>query len=511
MKKLPIGVQTFPEMINGNYVYVDKTQLIHRMIDTGKVYFLSRPRRFGKSLTVSTLEEIFKGSKELFKGLWIYDKIDWQPHPIIHIDFSKIDYKQKELAVALTNLLDNMAVENGIALNETTVKSRFNELIEKMGKEKQVVILIDEYDKPIIDFLEKDKIQQALDNRDTLKDLYSVLKGNDANIRFLFMTGVSKFSKVSIFSDLNHLGELSLNPNYAALTGYTHKELKTYFADYLNNSSKILEIDDIFNEISDWYNGYSWDGKTFVFNPFSILNFFENNKFDDYWFRSGTPTFLMNVIKGSNYNMTNLSGGFETETNLFDKYEITDIELIPLLFQTGYLTIKKLNPLNSVVILDYPNNEVRKSFENYLLSTLSEHPLSDNRILLKKFISSLESKEMEAFFHLLKVLFKSITYPLIRNEEAWYHSLFYTLLRLLGFDIETEVLTADGRIDAVIKTEKYIYIIEFKLGTADEAIAQIKKKEYALKYAGDGREIILLGIGFNPELKNVESYIEEII
>jgi len=510
MKKLPIGVQTFPEMINGNYVYVDKTQLIHRMIDTGKVYFLSRPRRFGKSLTVSTLEEIFKGSKELFKGLWIYDKIDWQPHPVIHIDFSEISKKYLPLTDSINLVLNEIAASFNLKLVQSHFAMKFRELIKELGKQKQVVILIDEYDKPIIDFLEKDKIQQALDNRDTLKDLYSVLKGNDANIRFLFMTGVSKFSKVSIFSDLNHLGELSLNPNYAALTGYTHKELKTYFADYLNNSSKILEIDDIFNEISDWYNGYSWDGKTFVFNPFSILNFFENNKFDDYWFRSGTPTFLMKLIKErSDYFQLHRLEGMSVESSVFDKFDPEKIELTALLFQTGYLTIKDYNKRTSKYNLQFPNNEVRKSFNNHLLSELSENGSDQNAMLLYDIIETLSSKNTERFFTHLKILFKNISYPLIGKSENYFHTVFFAVIRLLGFDIETEVLTADGRIDAVIKTEKYIYIIEFKSGTADEAIAQIKKKEYALKYAGDCREIILLGIGFNPELKNVENYKED--
>lgn len=508
MKKLPIGKQDFRTLIEDNYVYVDKTELIFRLIDRGSVYFLSRPRRFGKSLTISTLEEIFRGNKELFKGLWIYAMHYWQQYPVIRIDFSKIGYKDIGLTNSIENHLCSVASEYKIKLNSTGVSLMFNELIEELSKKGQVAILIDEYDKPIIDYLEKEKTEQAVENREILKNFYSVLKGNDANIKFLFITGVSKFSKVSVFSDLNHLSDITLNPNYAALTGYTHEELNKYFSDYMENSAKTLGTENIIEEISNWYDGYSWDGKTFVFNPFSILNFFDNNKFEDYWFRSGTPTFLMKLIKEKNYNITNFSG-FETETSLFEKYDITDIELIPLLFQTGYLTIKKLNPLNSVAILDYPNNEVRKSFENYLLSTLSEQPLSDNRIILQKFINSLKDKDVESFIQLLKILFKSITYPLIRNEEAYYHSLFYTLLRLMGFDIETEMLTIDGRIDAVVKTEKHIYILEFKMGTAEDALAQIKKKEYALKYAGDRRKKILLGIGFSAEKKNVGDYLQE--
>jgi hypothetical protein len=508
MKKLPIGIQTFPEMINGNYVYVDKTPLIHRMIDTGKVYFLSRPRRFGKSLTISTLEEIFKGNKALFEGLWIYDKIDWQPYPVIHIDFSEVSKKNLPLIDSIHLILDEIADEYHTSLKQANFGLKFRELIKALAKDKPVAILIDEYDKPIIDYLEKEKIQQAKENRDTLKDLYSVLKGNDANIKFLLMTGVSKFSKVSIFSDLNHLSELSLNPHYAGLTGYTHEELKTYFADYLKNSSEVLGIENIMEEITTWYDGYSWDGKTFLFNPFSILNFFENNKFDDYWFRSGTPTFLMKLIKERSYDVSWMEG-MCVDSNVFEQFEIEKLEITPLLMQTGYITIKDYDFRSGLYTLKYPNNEVRKSFNDFLLRTLSENPGDKNAILLYDLTYSLENKETEKFFSLIKILFKNITYPLIDEKEKYYHSIFYTMLKLLEFRIETEVLTADGRIDAVIKTEKFIYIIEFKMGTAEEAIAQIKRKEYALKYANDPRKVVLLGIGFSAELKNVENYVEE--
>ncbi len=510
MKKLPIGVQTFSEMIHGNYVYVDKTRLIHRMIDTGKVYFLSRPRRFGKSLTVSTLEEIFKGNKELFKGQWIYDKIDWQPYPVIHIDFSEVSKKNLPLIDTLNLVLDEIAAEYNVDLKQDNFGLKFRELIKALAKERSVVILIDEYDKPIIDYLEKDKKMMAVENRDILKDFYSVLKGNDANIKFLFMTGVSKFSKVSIFSDLNHLGEISLNPHYAALTGYTHEELKTCFADYLERSSVTLGIERVFEMITDWYDGYSWDGKTFVFNPFSILNFFENNKFDDYWFRSGTPNFLMKLIKErSSYFQPHRLDGMRVESSVFDKFDPEKIELTALLFQTGYLTIKDYDYLKSKYMLQFPNNEVRKSFNIHLLSELSEKGSDQNALLLNDIVEALNSGNVERFITHLRVLYKNISYPLIEKTENYYHTLFYSVIKLLGFDIETEVLTSDGRIDAVIKTDHYIYILEFKMGKAEEAIAQIKRKEYALKYLNDQRELVLVGIGFNPETKNVEDFIEE--
>ncbi|MFW5758832.1 MAG: AAA family ATPase, partial [Bacteroidota bacterium] len=417
--------------------------------------------------------------------------------------------KNLPLPESINLILDEIAEQYNISLKQEHYGLRFRELIRSMAQEKQLAILIDEYDKPIIDYLEKEKIPQAIEHREILKNFYSALKSNDENIRFLLMTGVSKFSKVIIFSELNHLYDISIDTNYAALCGYTQDELQLYFKTHINNIRKKFRETDTNQAIREWYNGYSWDDLQFVYNPFSILNFLSRQSFGDFWFSTGTPTFLIKLIKERNYNLTQFHRGFETEIALFDHYEIENLELIPLLFQTGYLTIKSLDPLTGETILDYPNYEVRKSFDNYLLSSLSETPLAENRIVLKRFVRSLQEKDIESFIQQLKALFKSITYPLIRNEEAYYHSIFFTLLRLLGFEIETEILTADGRIDTVIKTSSHIFIIEFKLGTPQEALNQIKNKEYALKYASDIREKVLLGIGFSTELKNIEGFLEE--
>ncbi|MBI4647769.1 MAG: ATP-binding protein [Bacteroidia bacterium] len=508
MKKLPIGKQDFAELINKDCIYVDKTEILYKLISDGFYYFLSRPRRFGKSLTVSTLKEIFGGNKELFKSLWIYDKLDWKKYPIIYIDFSEIGVKELGTEQAILNELENIALKNNIKITGTTPGIKFRELIQALAKEAQVVILIDEYDKPIIDYM--DNIPQAEMNREILKNFYSVLKGNDEYIKFLFITGVSKFSKVSIFSDLNHLNDITINPNFSVLTGYTEDDLEKYFSEYIALAQNELNefFPDVKLAIKNWYNGYSWDGKKFVYNPFSLLNFFSNRRFDDYWFQTGTPTFLMKLLKENNYKASSLSE-FETDISLFDKYEISDIQLIPLLFQTGYLTIKKYNILKASVILDYPNKEVQKSFENYIFSTFSEKHISENRKFLNDIIRALNSNDIAQFIHLFKILFKGIAYPHINNKENYYHSIFYLIIKLLGFDIETEVFTCDGRIDAAIKTDNHIYIIEFKLGKAKNAIEQIREKEYALKYANDGRKIILIGIGFSTKKKNVDDYIEE--
>lgn len=506
MKKLPIGKQDFGGLRNADCIYVDKTEIIYKLINEGFYYFLSRPRRFGKSLTLTTLKEIFSGNKELFKGLWIYDKLDWKVYPVIHLDFSLIYKRGILLDEAINFELESIAKKNAISFSHSNFALRFHQLIQQLSSNQQTVILIDEYDKPIIDYI--DDIPKAEENRKLLKDFYSVLKGNEKFIKFLFITGVSKFSKVSIFSDLNHLNDITLDNNYATLTGYTEEELEKYFSGYIalvQNEYKDI-FPDLKSAIRNWYNGYSWDGKNFVYNPFSMLNFFSKQRFDDYWFQTGTPTFLMKLLKENNYKVSLLSD-FETDISLFDKYEISDIQLIPLLFQTGYLTIKKLDNLSGLTILDYPNREVRKSFENYIFSTFSEKHISENRKFLNDIIRALNSNDIAQFIYLLKILFKGITYPLINNKENYYHSIFYLIIKLLGFEIETEVLTCDGRIDAVIKTESYIYIIEFKLGTVQEAIAQIQKKQYALKYANESKLIILLGIGFDEKNKNIKNYL----
>lgn len=506
MKKLPIGKQHLTKLINEDCVYVDKTEIIYRLISTGSVYFLSRPRRFGKSLTISTLAEIFTGNKELFKGLWIYDKIEWKTYPIIYIDFSKIGIKEIGTEKAIVSALNTVAGLYGISLKNKTPGLMFDELIEKTAKKGQVVILIDEYDKPIIDYI--DDIPQAEKNREILKNFYSVLKGNDKFIKLLFITGVSKFSKVSVFSDLNHLDDITMDENYNELTGYTEHEIERYFSDYIETASQKFRFQPsaLMNEIRNWYDGYSWNGNTFVYNPYSLLNFFSKQKFEDHWFKSGTPTFLTKLIKKRNFDISRLEG-ITVTSDVFDKYELSNLETIALLFQTGYLTVKSYDMYTGEYLLSYPNREVRLSFERMLLETLSERTMGENAILLKDLTVALKENNIDRFIHLLKVVFKSITYPLIEKKENYYHSVFYLTIMLLGFDTETEVMTCDGRIDCVIKTGNYIYIVEFKLGTAQEAIDQISRKQYALKYTGENKKIILIGIGFDVAQKNIGEYL----
>lgn len=507
MKNLPVGIQSFSEIIKNDLLYVDKTKYIYELLSS-KYYFLSRPRRFGKSLLVSTLEEIFSGNKELFKNLWIYDKIDWKKHNIIKISFNEIAYKNFGLTKGLTAYMERISAKKNLKIKIDDPSLMFQELIEKLSKDEKVVILIDEYDKPIIDYV--DNPEKARENRDILKNFYSILKDSDPYIKFLFITGVSKFSKVSIFSDLNNLTDLTLSPRASLLTGITHQEMLDNFQEHLANLNKDLGeyFPDIEEKIKSEYLGYSWNGKDYVYNPFSLLSLFFNSQFGDFWFASGTPTFLMKLIKEDRYTAFDL----ENKTvflSTFDKFEIENVSLLSLLFQTGYLTLKEYNPVEMTMRLDYPNKEVERAFTIHLLANMNGGKSGQTNATLVEMMNHIRNNNVDKFLTLLKSLFKGIAYPLIDDKEKYYHSIFYLVIKMLGFNIESEIMTIDGRIDCVLKTEKIIYVIEFKIGNTKKAIDQIKEKAYHEKYSSDKRQVQLLGIDFDTEAKQISEWILE--
>ena len=511
MQALPIGIQEFQKLREGNFLYIDKTEFVYKLINSASYYFLSRPRRFGKSLLLNTIKEVFLGNKHLFKGLWIEDKIEWKKYPVIKISFSNIGFNEKGLIKAIIDELTTIAGKHNISLQEKTHGAAFKELIQKMSENGKVVILIDEYDKPIIDYI--DNIPKADKNRGILKDFYSVIKDSDNYIRFFFVTGVSKFSKVSIFSDLNNLMDITLDENYATVTGYTQDELERYFPEYIKSVGEKYKgiFNDIMAEIKKWYNGYSWDGKNFVYNPFSMLNFFAMRSFRDFWFSTGTPTFLMKMIQENNYTVFDLENRI-VSLNALEKYEITSIALIPLLFQTGYLTIKEIDLREMTFKMDFPNKEVESSFTIYLLASLNDGHIDRADSLLIDMKFSLRENRIEKFIELVNTLFKGISYIIVDQKEKYFHSVFYLIVKLLGFTIETEVMTIDGRIDCVITTERYIYVIEFKAGQdAKSAIEQIKKKEYHKKYLAEGKPVTLIGINFDIEGKKIDDYLIEAV
>ncbi|MGE5339868.1 MAG: AAA family ATPase [Candidatus Omnitrophota bacterium] len=499
--KLEIGIHSFKDRILKNCVYVDKTQYIDDLVSRESNCFLSRPRRFGKSLLISTLKELFSGNKELFKRCWIYDKFEWEKYPIIHLDFINVDFKTVGLETALHHTLKTLADSFHITLSSETIKERFLELINLVSRDKQVVILIDEYDKPITEYIED--ISVAEKNRDILKNFYSVLKSQVSNIRFLLITGVSKFSRVSIFSDLNHLADITIDSRYSQMLGYTFEEIEHYFSFYIEeweaqtHESRAI----LFEKLKEYYNGYSWDGKHFVYNPFSILSFFRTYEFRNYWFATGAPTFLVKKLKNTDISIDRYEC-LSVSENFFEKFDISSFDISVLLFQTGYLTIKELR--DKKYVLSYPNLEVRESFLHYLLegySGKSEGELSPVTAGIKQ---ALNENKIEDFIQSLKILLSSIPYNIqIENREAYYHSLIYIALRLSMLAVHCEIQSAVGRSDMVVSTDGYIYVIEFKMGSAASALTQIEERKYYYPYLDNNKKIILLGIGFNETERNI--------
>jgi len=512
---LPLGMQTFRDIIEQDYLYIDKTREIYELLARGgKYYFLSRPRRFGKSLLVSTLAELFSGRRDLFKGLWIEDKIPWTSHPVIHIDFLGLRYGSRdELIETLEYVIAQNAAFHGIKLVGKGYDQRFRELISGLSKINRVVILVDEYDKPIIDFLEIDRKDIAAGNQEILRTFYSVIKGADKYLGFVFLTGVSRFSRMSIFSGLNNLDDITVDDRFSTLLGVTHSELPRYFDDRLDTLSQKTgqTREDLLASLKKWYNGYSWDGKNFLYNPFSLLSFFSRGRFGNYWFSTGTPTFLINRIKNRKKDIASLER-VEVDEAVFESYDLDNLEIISMLFQTGYLTIKEMQliGIKSKFTLSYPNEEVRESFLKHFLSSYTNEDAGTAGIIILELQDSIKGNNLERFFDILKSLFASIPANLfIKEKEAYYHTVIYLILRLLGIDINVEVHTNKGRIDAVIETERCIFVMEFKMGAADKAISQIETRKYYERYLSTAKTIKLVGVGFDPEERNISTYFQE--
>lgn len=501
----PVGQQDFPSIINEGKIYVDKTMYALDIIITSKYNFLSKPRRFGKSLFISTLESIFKGQKELFKGLYIYDKWAFEEYPVIRISFSNIGYRTMGLQQAISNELTNIAGNNEIYIQSHAqdVGNMFLELIKKMHKkyEKEVVILLDEYDKPIIDYLDKESLHEALENRKVMKTFYSILKDAEPHLKLVFITGVSKFTKVSIFSDLNNLTDLTMHPSFNEICGISQKELEANFVEELELYDK--------EKIKEWYNGYRWDmdGDT-VYNPFSLLSFFHNKgKFQNFWYTSGTPSFLMKMCRQNHFYKFDEVSIHTADVGNFD---IENLKIIPVLFQTGYLTIIKEDILNSYV-LSFPNIEVRESYLRNLADTYINSDVISATNILQDLLKSLYSHDEELLKSAINQAFAHIPYSLwMEEKEKFYHALVHLLFSLLGVYIFSEVQTQKGRADAVIIYEDQIFCLEFKLDkSAEEAIQQIESKAYTERFQNSGKPIHHIGINFNSEQREVDDLIWE--
>ena len=507
MKKLPVGIQSFKDLRSNGYLYVDKTQDIHRMITSGKPFFLSRPRRFGKSLLVSTLEEIFKGNKALFEGLYIYDHWDWtQQNPVIRLDFANINNSSSaELESDLSAKISNIAQDCSINLSRR-LGGGFAELIEKMHRStgRQVVVLIDEYDKPIVDNLSNQEVMN--ENKRLLHDFYQTLKASDEHLRFIFLTGVSKFAGVSIFSGLNNLNDLTLDDRYSSICGYTQQELETDFSEYLDEFARHYDMskEDLLYEIRRWYNGYSWDGSTMVYNPFSTLLFFDKRRFNNYWFSNATPTFLIEIIKKRNQLKPVLEPVI-TDSSILDNFDPFKIGEIPLLFQTGYLTVKKVKLVEwqPQYTLGIPNNEVKDSLLKYLLSAYSDYPLNQTQELKQRMQQQLLTGDTTALEQSLREMLSYIPFRLRIGKEKYYHSLMLLWLKLLGFDIIGEINTNVGVIDAVWQFNGHTVVAEIKYQVKKGRIAtllthamkQIEEKRYYERFM-DNEKVSLLAVVF---------------
>jgi hypothetical protein len=517
MKKLlSIGVQSFSKLRENNYIYVDKTELIYKIMTEGNTYFLSRPRRFGKSMTLSTLKAVYQGRKELFGGLWIEDKWDWtRRNPVIHIPFSSLGYSSLGLENALKRFCHDTAMEFGISLEQQEYNVLFDELIKKTtAKHGKVVLLIDEYDKPIIDYLEdlhrKDQFKKAHENRAILRQFYACIKDNDENIELFFMTGVSKFSQTGIFSHLNHLNDLTMHEAYCTLVGYTQEELVANFDEYLDVAAKNLQYskDELVQDIKTWYNGYSWDGIASVYNPYSVLLFLSNRTFESHWFRTGSPKFLIDIIKNTgefDFNQLKVNNA------ILDSYEIENLNIRTLMFQTGYLTVKSKDARNGTYVLDYPNREVEQAMSNQILAAMTGNLYIDTPLFNAH--DAFMENDMERIIEILNAMIADIPNPPIKNKvEYFYHSLIHVFFRYMGFQIESEVNTIKGRLDAVVTTETHVYIFEFKIKkTAQVAFQQILDKKYADKYRMFNKTIIGLGVNFDTTNKCIDDWkIEEL-
>jgi Predicted AAA-ATPase/PD-(D/E)XK nuclease superfamily len=502
--KLPIGIQDFLELRTGNFVYIDKTKLIYPLVTGSKTYFFSRPRRFGKSLLVSTLRYLYEGRRDLFKGLWIEKHWDWDTkHPVIRLSLDAIGHKELGLKIALLKALEQIAIEFDIELKENEPATRFQELIRAVAdKHGKVVVLIDEYDRPIIDFLGLKTLAQAEANRAILKSFFSILKSEDVNIRFLFLTGISKFSKVSIFSDLNHLYDLSSDPDSMTLCGYTQEEIDHYFAPLLAQMPP-----DTRDKMRDWYNGYSWNGQDFVYNPFSVLSFFKARNYQNFWFSTGTPTFLVERL---NHDFQYALENMEVDIQALEAYELDTLNPIPLLFQTGYLTIKAQTAFDTV-ILDYPNREVRQSLVRFLLSDYTHQSSVLPRI--SQLVEAINHNDLAKTIEIFNGLFKAIPNQIfIANREAYFHSIVYLTFILMGVYIQSEVNSSDGRLDALVHTPERLFLFEFKLHEdAENALKQIKDKDYAAAFRHLNKPIIGVGIKFSESEKSIDSWTSAII
>ncbi|WP_307768774.1 AAA family ATPase [uncultured Bacteroides sp.] len=516
--KYPIGIQTFEQIIMDGYIYVDKTDLIYSLVTRGKIYFLSRPRRFGKSLLLSTLENYFQGRKDLFEGLKI-SKLEnnWLAYPVFHIDFNGVNFNQpRALEAKLEGYISSWekiyGINPGIDFN---LGSRFENVLRAAAQKYQrgAVVLVDEYDKPLLDVLDRDE-KLLNHNRDILKAFYSTFKLADRYLQFVFLTGVTRFSQVSVFSGFNSPKDITINEEYEAICGITEEELQLYFQTSIQEMAKREECtaNEMKQILKRQYDGYHFSERMKdIYNPFSILNAFDSKRPYDFWFSSGTPEYLIRLLNLSNENINEITGKYYDSSNFMD-YKAHAENPLPMLFQSGYLTIKDYDKRRNRFMLDFPNNEVKSG----LLTLIASNYLKtneDTRNIAQEMVFSLEDGNLEKFHGILTAFLAEIPYTMRRKEnerekERYFHYTFYLILRLMSvYTVYTEKEQSQGRVDCIIETPKFVYIFEFKLdSTAKEALQQIESKGYANPYKNDERKLYKVGISFSSETGTIKDW-----
>ena len=511
----PIGKQNFEKLRNEGCVYVDKTALMYKLVKEGSAYFLSRPRRFGKSLLLSTLEAYFTGKKELFQGLAVEGlEKDWFVHPVLHLDLNAEKYSNiEELDNILKTYLRQWEEQyNSNETNNPSLSQRFRAVIRAAREQtgRGVVVLIDEYDKPILQAIGNVPLQNEF--RNMLKAFYGVLKSADADLKFALLTGVTKFGKVSVFSDLNNLMDISMSPRFHNICGITEEELHTVFDSEIELLAQSNEQtkEEAYAQLKQNYDGYHFTHSTCgLYNPFSILWTLSEKRYGSYWFNTGTPTYLVELIKKADFNIEELSDYVASEDQL-NSIHVDDIDPIPVLYQSGYLTVVDYDNRFDLFTLNYPNEEVKAGFINFLLPFYSKVKEKQAQAIISKFVTAIETGKADDFMRQLQSLMAGTPYDIIKETENHYQNVMYIITKLMGLYVQAEYRTSNGRIDLLIGTSEYVYIIELKFeGSAEEALAQINEKQYSLPFAVGNRKIVKIGANVSKETRGIVDWIIE--
>ncbi len=510
--KYPIGIQTFEKLRAGGFVYVDKTEYIYRLVQDSNCCFLSRPRRFGKSLLLSTMESYFTGRKDLFTGLAV-EKLekDWIEYPVLHLDLSGKYKSEEDLNVFLNVTISKWERLYGADPNEETFDMRFNGVIERAYKQKKqkVVVLVDEYDNPLLEAFDNVELYDKF--RDTLRGLYSKLKSQDRYIRFVFLTGITKFGKMNIFSGLNNLKDISMDLRYDAICGITEKELHTYFEESINSLAKKTgkTYDETCDELEKQYDGYHFHHKGVgVYNPFSLLNAFDSGEIGSYWFETGTPTFLVRLLQQNNYDLDCLDGVRQSADSLNDVTTMYS-NPIPIIYQSGYLTINGYDGEFNEYELGYPNKEVENGFIKFLTPFyFSPQEIGQEEFSIKAFVLDLRSGNPQEFMERLQALYEDGDCRIAGKMELYFHNTLALFCKLLGMHTEVERTTSRGRADIVVQTRNFVYILELKLdGSAEAALQQINDKGYANRFAKDSRKLYKIGVNFSSATRSIDNWV----